>query len=107
MYRLFTLYWSGQRAMGFMDAHTRFTRIDGAAGDRPGAAAARVHRREVLRRAVAARHAGDACAPARARGRLAERMPVVLLDTGLVLEDDHADYAFAAERPHRSARGRG
>src|SRR4030095_3387375 len=28
MYRLFTLYWSGHRAMGFMDAHTRFTRID-------------------------------------------------------------------------------
>ena len=25
MYRLFTLYWSGQRAMGFLDAHTRFT----------------------------------------------------------------------------------
>ena len=25
---------------------------------------------------------------------LAERLPVVLLDTGLVLEDDHADYAF-------------
>src|SRR5262245_7581879 len=24
MYRLFTLYWSGQRATGFMDAHTRF-----------------------------------------------------------------------------------
>ena len=27
-------------------------------------------------------------------GRLAAQMPVVLLDTGLVLEDDHADYAF-------------
>ena len=27
---------------------------------------------------------------------LAERLPVVLLDTGLVLEDDHADYAFSA-----------
>ena len=28
MYRLFTLYWSGQRAMGFLDAHTRFTRME-------------------------------------------------------------------------------
>ena len=28
MYRLFTLYWSGQRAMGFVDAHTRFTHDD-------------------------------------------------------------------------------
>jgi hypothetical protein len=26
---------------------------------------------------------------------LSEQVPVVLLDTGLVLEDDHADYAFA------------
>ena len=31
MYRLFTLYWSGQRAMGFVDAHTRFTPVDAAA----------------------------------------------------------------------------
>ena len=33
MYRLFTLYWSGQRAMGFVDAHLRFAR-DGGAADR-------------------------------------------------------------------------
>jgi hypothetical protein len=31
--------------------------------------------------------------------RLAERMPVVLLDTGLVLEDDHADYELPAATP--------
>ena len=30
MYRLFALYWSGQRAMGFVDTHTRFTRQDAA-----------------------------------------------------------------------------
>jgi len=27
---------------------------------------------------------------------MAERLPVVLLDTGLVLEDDHADFGFAS-----------
>jgi len=37
-------------------------------------------------------------------GGLAERMPVVLLDTGLVLEDDHADYAFAPSGRIISAR---
>src|SRR5204863_7853571 len=31
MYRLFTLYWSGQRAMGFMDAHARFAPIQAPA----------------------------------------------------------------------------
>jgi hypothetical protein len=35
---------------------------------------------------------------------LASRLPVVLLDTGLVLEDDHADYAFAAAGQVISAR---
>jgi hypothetical protein len=92
MYRLFTLYWSGQRAMGFVDAHARFepvaapTLIDPvllpseyvavkfyAARSLPDTPAVR----EWMRRAVAA---------------LAEQAPVVLLDTGLVLEDDHADF---------------
>jgi hypothetical protein len=92
MYRLFTLYWSGQRAMGFVDAHARFepvappTVIDPvllpseyvavkfyAARSLPDTPAVR----EWMRRAVAA---------------LAEQSPVVLLDTGLVLEDDHADF---------------
>ena len=35
---------------------------------------------------------------------LAERLPVVLLDTGLVLEDDHADYTFATRGRVISAR---
>ena len=66
MYRLFTLYWSGQRAMGFLDAHTRFTRMEAPQHHRPGAAAARVRGGEVLRGAVAARHAAD---PRRSCGR--------------------------------------
>jgi hypothetical protein len=27
MYRLFSLFWSGQRAQSFLDAHTRFEAI--------------------------------------------------------------------------------
>lgn len=94
MYRLFTLYWSGQRAMGFIDAHTRFTRhaiapvIDPALLPREYIAVKFYGARSLpdtpqvrtlLRRTVAA---------------LSEQLPVVLLDTGLVLEDDHADYTF-------------
>ena len=40
MYRLFTLYWSGQRAMGFVDAHLRFATMTAPSADRSGAAAA-------------------------------------------------------------------
>ena len=95
MYRLFTLYWSGQRAMGFVDAHTRFDTVAPpslidrsllppeyvavkfyAARSLPDTPAVR----DWMRRTVAA---------------LAEQTPVVLLDTGLVLEDDHADFDIA------------
>lgn len=97
MYRLFTLYWSGQRPMGFIDRHTRFTRqtpdslIDSAL----------LPREYVAVKLYAARSLPDT-AQIRARlaelvARLAERSPVVLLDTGLVLEDDHADYRFASD----------
>jgi hypothetical protein len=104
MYRLFALYWSGQRAMGFIDAHTRFTRhtveplIDPALLP-PEYVAVKFYAarslpdtpeiRSILRGMVAG---------------LAERMPVVLLDTGLVLEDDHADYSFASGSSVISAR---
>jgi hypothetical protein len=104
MYRLFTLYWSGQRAMGFVDSHTRFARmkpptiIDPALLP-PEYVAVKFYAarslpdtpeiREWLRRAVTS---------------LSERLPVVLLDTGLVLEDDHADYAFAERGRVISAR---
>ncbi len=104
MYRLFTLYWSGHRAMGFVDAHLRFTTLTGptlidpallppeyvavkfyAARSLPDTPQIRAH----LRATVAA---------------LSERLPVVLLDTGLVLEDDHADYTFATRGRVISAR---
>lgn len=95
MYRLFTLYWSGQRAMGFLDAHVRFTQMAApqiidpallpkdyiavkfyAARSLPDTPSIRAELQEMVR-------------------RLSAKMPVVLLDTGLVLEDDHVDYALA------------
>ena len=99
MYRLFTLYWSGHRAMGFVDSHTRFS---------PATAPAIIDRsllpeRYVAVKLYAARSLPDTPAVRAALQRvvvgLAERTPVVLLDTGLVLEDDHADYELA--RGHR------
>lgn len=94
MYRLFTLYWSGQRAMGFVDAHTRFTRHTVA----PMIDPALLPREYVAVKFYAARSLPDtpelrAMLRSLVRG-LAERLPVVLLDTGLVLEDDHTDYSL-------------
>jgi hypothetical protein len=96
MYRLFTLYWSGQRAMGFVDAHTRFARLTVA----PIIDPALLPREYIAVKFYAARSLPDT-PEIRSRLRamvagLAERLPVVLLDTGLVLQDDHADYALAS-----------
>lgn len=104
MYRLFTLYWSGQRAMGFVDAHLRFTTMTTPALIDP----ALLPREYVAVKFYAARSLPDT-PEIRAHLRatvaaLAERLPVVLLDTGLVLEDDHADYTFAARGRVMSAR---
>jgi len=105
MYRLFTLYWSGQRAMGFLDAHLRFQTMSRppdmidpgllpseyvavkfyAARSLPETPEIRAHLRSIVQ-------------------ALSERTAVVLLDTGLVLEDDHADYTFATRGRVVSAR---
>jgi hypothetical protein len=95
MYRLFSLYWSGQRAMGFVDAHTRFIRHTIP----PVIDPALLPREYVAVKFYAARSLPDT-PELRALirtvvGGLAQQLPVVLLDTGLVLEDDHADYALA------------
>jgi len=96
MYRLFSLFWSGQRAMGFMDSHTRFEPMTAP----PVIDPALLPREYIAVKLYAARSLPDAPEiRARLKGLvagLAERLPVVLLDTGLVLEDDHADYAFGA-----------
>ena len=96
MYRLFTLYWSGQRAMGFLDARLRFSRMAPPALIDPTV----LPREYVAVKFYAARSMPDT-PEIRAHLRavvaaLAEQTAVVLLDTGLVLEDDHADYAFAS-----------
>jgi hypothetical protein len=104
MYRLFSLFWSGQRAMGFMDSHTRFEPMTAPAVIDP----ALLPREYIAVKLYAARSLPDTPEiRARLKGLvagLAERLPVVLLDTGLVLEDDHADYAFAAAGRVVSAR---
>jgi hypothetical protein len=104
MYRLFTLYWSGQRATGFLDAHTRFTRSAAPTVIDP----ALLPREYVAVKFYAARSLPDTPGiRSELRSivaRLAARSPVVLLDTGLVLEDDHADYAFTAGHDVVSAR---
>lgn len=96
MYRLFTLYWSGQRAMGFLDAHTRFTTVAAPVVIDPGL----LPREYFAVKFYAARSLPDTPqVRARLRAmveRLAARLPVVLLDTGLVLDDDHADYVFSS-----------
>ena len=96
MYRLFTLYWSGQRAMGFVDLHTRFKRQTAETIIDP----ALLPRDYIAVKLYAARSLPDT-PEIRARLRalvasLSARMPLVMLDTGLVLEDDHADYSFAS-----------
>jgi len=97
MYRFFSLYWSGQRAMGFVDAHLRFTRIEPPAIVDP----AQLPPDYVAMKFYAARSLPDTPA-VRAHLRAlvehtASRTPVVLLDTGLVL-DEHADYALDGSR---------
>ena len=104
MYRLFTLYWSGQRAMGFVDAHTRFTRMEAPRIIDP----ALLPREYMAVKFYAARSLPDTpLIRAQLRSMvasIARDMPVVLLDTGLVLEDDHADYAFDSGAQIVSAR---
>ncbi len=104
MYRLFTLYWSGQRAMGFVDAHTRFTRMTAPTIVDP----ALLPSDYVAVKFYAARSMPDTpeirAWMRRTVSELAERTPVVLLDTGLVLGDDHADYTFAPQGRVISAR---
>lgn len=103
MFRLFKLFWSGHRASGFLDAHTRFelSRAPGLV-DR-----ARLPEHYVAVKFYAARSMPDT-PDVRRRLRamldqIAERTPVVLLDTGLAL-DDHADYEFPASERFISAR---
>ncbi len=97
MYRLFQQFWAGNRSLAFLDEHTQYSRID-APGldvapfpDLPDDYVAvkfytaqslqdTPETRRILRELV---------------GAVAERHPVVMLDTGLVL-DDHGEYTLEA-----------
>lgn len=98
MYRLFGLYWSGQRGMGFVDAHTRFARMAPPAIIDPAWLPAEY----VAVKVYAARSLPDVPEVRRALqavfADVAARVPVVLLETGLVLEDGHADYVLGTGR---------
>ena len=94
MYRLFKSFWSGHRPLDFLDSHTRHTRLVAPAFDLRALALPDEY---VAIKFYAARSLPDTVAN-RALLRtlveaIAERWPVVLLDTGLDI-DDHADYRF-------------
>jgi hypothetical protein len=93
MYRLFSLFWSGQKPLSFLDAHTRFEPMAAP----PKIEAGRLPREYVAVKFYAARSLPDTPAVRRTLAwlvdGLAERTNIVLLDTGLVL-DEHTDYAF-------------
>jgi hypothetical protein len=93
MYRLFSLFWSGQRAQSFLDAHTRFEPMAPPRILDEGC----LPREYVAVKFYAARSLPDTPDVRRTLSwfveSIAERISVVLLDTGLVL-DEHADYSF-------------
>ncbi|MBI4886448.1 MAG: hypothetical protein HY824_05110 [Acidobacteria bacterium] len=95
LFRLFRLFWSGHRPMGFVDAHTRFTlHAPPQAIDRGRLPAEYVAVKLYEARALPATPAQRAQVTALVQA-LAERTPVVLLDTGLAV-DDHADYSLGS-----------
>lgn len=97
MYRLFALFWSGHRSLGFLDRHTRFARMQAGAAVPAGA----LPDGYVAVKLYSARSMPDSPALRRVLRQLvagvAERAPVVLLDTGLAL-DEHADYELGGGR---------
>ena len=103
MYRLFSLFWSGQRAQSFLDARTRFEAISPS----PILDPATLPREYVAVKFYAARSLPDTPDVRRTLAwfvdSLAERTHVVLLDTGLAL-DEHADYSFGSSGRVISAR---
>jgi hypothetical protein len=104
MYRLFSLYWSGQRAMGFMDAYTRFSMMEAPSIIDPALLPADY----VAVKFYAARSLPDTPEVRRSLdgilSSIAEHHAIVMLDTGLVLDDDHSDYPLSAGRRVISAR---
>jgi ADP-heptose:LPS heptosyltransferase len=105
MYKLFSRFWYGNRALDLVTSHTRYVpavrRFDGAAV-RPGEGAAVPSDLGLPDRYIAAKFYTGAALPGtpEARGALRElvrtaaaRMPVVMLDTGMAT-DEHEDFMF-------------
>ena len=102
MYRLFSRFWYGNRALDLVTSHTRYMQV-------PNRTIAPSHHRTIApsnldlpRRYIAAKFYTGAALPGtpEARGALRElvrtaaaRMPVVMLDTGMAT-DEHQDYLF-------------
>jgi hypothetical protein len=103
MYRLFSLFWSGQRPMSFLDAHTRYEPIVPPRILEED----RLPREYVAVKFYAARSLPDTPEVRRMLSwlveSLAERTNVVLLDTGLVL-DEHTDYPLGSSNRVISAK---
>jgi hypothetical protein len=98
LYRLFHQFWLGHRPPSFLEKRTRYRRIPPPAVPVPALpaefVAVKFYTAASLPPTDAVRRALQSIVMS-----LAERMPVVMLDTGLAV-DDHQDYAFAASRIH-------
>jgi hypothetical protein len=102
LYRLFHQFWLGHRPPSFLGTRTRYRLVSAPSVPVPPLpagfvavkfyTAASLPPTESVRRALQSIVLG-----------LAERMPVVMLDTGLTL-DDHEDYSFAAASRIHSVR---
>lgn len=95
MFRLFKLFWSGHRPMGFIDAHTRFSLQQ---------APAVIDRRQLPEEYTAVKLYAARSMPdhpdirrqvRRFIDELSEQRPVLLLETGLSV-DDHSDIPLAS-----------
>jgi len=102
LYRLFQQFWLGHRPASFLEKRTKYGRI--AAPDvevpslPPQFIAVKFYTAASLPPTASVRHALQSIVLG-----LVERMPVVMLDTGLAL-DDHEDYSFAAASRIHSVR---
>lgn len=102
MYRLFSRFWYGNRALDLVTSHTRFRTSDDRTIGLPHHRTAAPRDLGLPERYLAAKFYTGAALPGtpEARGALRElvraaasRMPVVMLDTGMAT-DEHEDYLF-------------
>jgi hypothetical protein len=105
MFQWFAPFWSGQEGVGFVDRHTRFARVTAPEVAIP----VQLPDEYVAVKFYAARALPDD-ASNRAQvqalvGALAERWPIVQLDTGFAV-DEHADYQLGSSARVISLAGR-